>query len=977
MTNVFVILLWALLVPVTGASAETPFNVDEEELITMNVKDADIRVLAKFISELTHKNFVVDDKVQGKVTIISPEKVTISEAYNVFESILEVKGFTLIPTGKIIKIVPLVEAKHKGIETVMGKVPLTAKGKDEFATQILHLNYINAEEIGAIIRPLFSRNGHLVAYSQTNTLIMTDLKSNLYRVSRVISALDVKGYQADLYLIPLRNASAKSVANHLEQILGRKSSPAAGPAPSIGPVSREITPAVVGQNPVPTLAASSVPTGTTVSSGVRIIPDDRTNSLIILATPAEYRTISGLVRKLDVETPEGTGKINIYYLQNAVAEELVTVVSEFITGVKAAQGTDPAATALPYETEIKIVADKGTNALIVNADLEDYEEIRELLDKLDIPRSQVLIEALFMEVRGSDSINLGVEWQAFGADVGADGSIDKLGFGGSLTNSGRLAGATEAIVDEDGGQLASSLGNGFNLGVFGNFIEIDGLQLPSISALVTAVSTRADTNILATPQILTIDNQEAEIKIGENRPFVTQARTGEQGVNDVFQSFDFRDVGLTLKVTPHISQNRFVRLELFQEISRVNEEATTGPGGTGATAPVTTKRSAQTSVVVQDGHTIVIGGLIEDDASDTETQTPCLGDLPFLGTLFRSTGNSSGKTNLMIFLTPRIITNPMEAANISEDKHKEFKTFNRDESKEPKPTFYGPHEGQNPSPAENSEQPDSGPEEEAIQGNRGYLEGVEPAGMEETAGDLAARPLAAAAEEGKKETGAVRTMELLPQYPGEMAGDLDLRSDPAVSAAALRPPETAETFSLPAGEKERVDAPGSTIAASTSDTSIEAERTGRYRVRTAVFFNTRALEREKERLFELGYAPYITTRTIMRNRETLRIGPLPGLPDYMLVLRDAEKKNLSVVKIEDGSELFAHVTSSGRDEQLAAFADHWEMEGFETAAITKGIPREIHWLMAGAYDTWEDAELTRKSLLADGIEAMIIESPRQ
>ncbi len=974
MTNVFVILLWALLVPVTGASAETPFNVDEEELITMNVKDADIRVLAKFISELTHKNFVVDDKVQGKVTIISPEKVTISEAYNVFESILEVKGFTLIPTGKIIKIVPLVEAKHKGIETMMGKVPVTAKGKDEFATQILHLNYINAEEIGAIIRPLFSRNGHLVAYSQTNTLIMTDLKSNLYRVSRVISALDVKGYQADLYLIPLRNASAKSVANHLEQILGRKSSPAAGPAPSIGPVSREIAPAVVGQNPVPTLAASSVPTGTTVSSGVRIIPDERTNSLIILATPAEYRTISGLVRKLDVETPEGTGKINLYYLQNAVAEELVSVVSEFITGVKAAQGTDGAGAMLPNETEIKIVADKGTNALIVNADLDDYEQIRELLDKLDIPRSQVLIEALFMEVRGSDSINLGVEWQAFGADVGTDGSIDKLGFGGSLTNSGRLSDVTGAINDENAEQLARSLGNGFNLGVFGNFIEIDGLQLPSISALVTAVSTRADTNILATPQILTIDNQEAEIKIGENRPFVTQARTGEQGVNDVFQSFDFRDVGLTLKVTPHISHNRFVRLELFQEISRVNEEATTGPGGTGATAPVTTKRSAQTSVVVQDGHTIVIGGLIEDNGSSTETQVPCLGDLPFLGTLFRSTGNSMGKTNLMIFLTPHIITNPMEAATISEDKHKEFEAFERYESKEPEPTFYGPQQEENSSPADDSNLTGTGTEENTLDRNQEYPEGTESPATDETTGDLAGRPVAAVAKEEKKETGGPEAIEPLPESPVGMSAHLERQPDPLVPTAMPRSPEIVETFIPPADEEQVVDTPEPTITALTDETSMH---TGRYRVRTAVFFNTRALEREKERLLELGYAPYITTRTIMRNRETVRIGPLPGLSDYMLVLRDAEKKNLSVVKIEDGSELFAHVTSSGRDEQLAAFADHWEKEGFETAAITKGIPREIHWLMAGAYDTWEDAELTRKSLLADGIEAMIIESPRQ
>ncbi|MDX1764366.1 MAG: secretin N-terminal domain-containing protein, partial [bacterium] len=586
-------------------------------------------------------------------------------------------------------------------------------------------------------------------------------------------------------------------------------------------------------------------------------------------------------------------------------------------------------TPLPHETEIKIVADKGTNALIIHADPEDYEQIRELLDKLDIPRSQVLIEALFMEVRGSDSLILGVEWQTFGGEIGADNSIDKLGFGGSLTNEGALADVIGAINDENPAQLADSLGDGFNLGVFGNFIEVNGIQFPSISALVTAVSTRADTNILATPQILTIDNQEAEIKIGENRPFLTQARTGEQGVNDVFQSFDFRDVGLTLKVTPHISHNRFVRLELYQEISRVNEEATTGPGGTGSTAPVTTKRSAQTSVVVQDGHTIVIGGLIEDNVSDRETQVPCLGDLPLLGTLFRSVGNSVGKTNLMIFLTPRIITNPIEAANVSAEKHKDFRDYDRHESKEPEPTFYGTEEGQAPSKTQDVERTTTAAEETGSDANQ---------------------------EE-------------------RQAAHSDGQWAPVVPSAAPQVQEVGETFIPPADENQAVATPESTSAAPAAAASHLSEPTGRFRVRTAVFFNTRALEQAKESLFEMGYAPYITTRTVMRNRPALRVGPLPDLSDYMRVLRDAEKNHLSVEKIEDGSELFAHVFSSGRNEGLEDFSTYWKREGFETTAITKGVPRKIYWLMAGAYDTWGDAEAARKSLLAHGIDAMIIERP--
>ncbi len=652
-------------------------SLSAEELITMNFEDADIRILVKFISELTQKNFIIDDKIKGKVTIVSPEKVTVDEAYSVFKSILEVKGFTLVPTGKVVKIVPSGEAKQRGIETVTGKTTIPMDRKDDFITRITRLDYVNVDELAALIRPLISKEGHLVTYKQTNTMIVTDLKSNLHRILQIINELDVKGYHAELYVIPLRYASVNNVADHLNNILEQTTSTATRP-------TRAVRRAPRGQTP----AAPSV---SGVSSAAKIIPDERTNSLIVLATKSEYDTITTLVEKLDVEAPEGTGRINIYYLQNAVAEEIVAVVNEFITGIKADQQAGPqGAVRLPTETDIKIVADKATNSLIINADPEDYEQIRLVLEKLDIPRSQVLIEALFMEVRGTDSMNVGVEWQAFGGEIGTDNSIDRLGFGGSLTNQGALTSVIGAINDENPAQLARSLGNGFNLGIFGNFIEVNGIQFPSISALVTAVATRGDTNILATPQILTMDNEEAEIKVGENRPFTTQARTGEQGINDVFQSFDFRDVGLTLRVTPHISQNRTVRLELFQEISRVNEEATTGPGGTGATAPVTTKRSADTTVVVKDGHTIVIGGLIEDDLQDSDVKVPCLGDLPLLGYLFRTSGNSTGKTNLMIFLTPRIVTNAAEAADLSEIKYKTFEDFKKYESRPPDLDFYGP-----------------------------------------------------------------------------------------------------------------------------------------------------------------------------------------------------------------------------------------------------------------------------------------------
>lgn len=657
----------ALMMPFSKAMAEPP-----EELITMNFEDADIRILIKFISELVNKNFIIDDKIKGKVTIISPEKITIPEAYRVFESILEIKGFTLVPTGKVIKVVPANEAKQRGIQTDTGKTILPSDRTDQFVTRITRLDYVDANEIITLVRPLFSKEGHVVPYKQTNTLIMTDLKTNLYRILKIINELDVKGYHAELYVIPLKHASVKTMSDHLTKILEG------------GSVSTSRAPVRKGRAPARPGGATGGGSG--IASSAKIISDERTNSLIVLATRNDYETIISLVRKLDVEAPEGQGRVNIYYLQNAVAEEIVTVLNEFVTGIKADAGTGGAkgAVRLPTQTDIKIVADKATNSLIINAEPEDYEQLKSVIGKLDIPRSQVLIEALIMEVLGSDSLSLGVEWQTFGGTVGTDDSIDRLGFGGSLTNQqgNLLPGLISSINAEE----LPGLPSGFNLGIFGNFIEFNGQKFPSISALITAVATRSDTNIVATPQILTMDNEEAEIKVVENRPFLTQARTGDQGVNDVFQSFDFKDVGVTLKVTPHISQNRFVRMAIYQEISNVNEQATEG---TGATAPVTTKRSADTTVQVKDGHTIVIGGLIQDDHTQSTSKVPCLGDLPYIKHLFSSNRNSNVKTNLMIFLTPHIVTNPLEAAQISESKHEELESRRYLGDYEPEFDFYG------------------------------------------------------------------------------------------------------------------------------------------------------------------------------------------------------------------------------------------------------------------------------------------------
>jgi general secretion pathway protein D len=940
------VVLSCLFLPFSAQSVQA-----EEELITMNFEDTDIRVLIKFMSELTQKNFIVDDKIKGKVTVFSPEKITLPEAYNVFQSILDVQGFTLIPAGKAIKILQSSEAKQRGIETLTAKPSFLGERNDEFVTRIVRMEYVDVNEAATLVRPLISKFGNLNPYKPTNTLILTDIKSNLYRIMKIINEIDVKGYHAELYVIPLYFASVKTVTEHLNKILeqGTVRAPAA-PARQRGRAPQQ-----------------AAVTAGDVSTSARIISDERTNSLIILATRTDYETIINLVRKLDVEAPEGKGRINIYYLQNAVAEEIVSVLQEFITGIKQDQKAAPGQAKLPTETDIKIVADKATNSLIINADPEDYEQIKSVIQKLDIPRSQVLIEALFMEVRGTDSMSLGVEWEAFGGEVGTDNSIDKLGFGGSLTGGGNLPRVIDSINERE---VPVNLGTGFNLGVFGNFIEVDGLEFPSISALITAVATRGDTNILATPQILTMDNEEAEIKVGENRPFLTQARTGEQGVNDVFQSFDFRDVGLTLKVTPHISQNRTVRLELFQEISRVNEEATTGPGGTGATAPVTTKRSADTTVVVKDGHTIVIGGLIEDDVTDSDTKVPCLGDLPFLGYLFRSGTNSTGKTNLMIFLTPHIVTNPVEAAELSEGKLETFEDFKRYEMREPELHFHGPDEG--PGTGERELPPKLRKPELLPDRTRE----IGPQSLSVPNGDA---PTDAA---GRADTGAtaetVRSTEppAAPMtgssaIPTGLGGASTELPDPAVieqkkkEAIALLQDLTRPSRS--AAAPSAVPAEPQTVARRT------APQRPSYLVRAGVYFGTRHLRKLESRLSDLGYSPVTITKTVMRNQNSLRVGPLRGESDFEKIAAEARAQNADIEKVRDGANLYIQMIFSKAPEALDPMAGRLNRQGYPVSIENHPYPKTIYWLVVGDYASREEASQVQQALQRTNIESMILE----
>ncbi|MBW1674289.1 MAG: type II secretion system secretin GspD [Deltaproteobacteria bacterium] len=586
--------------------------------VTIDFDSVDIGLFIKFISELTGKNFVIDKGVKGKVTIISPTKISVNEAYRVFESVLDVHGFTTVPAGSIIKIVPALHARSKNIETRLRKEAIAPE--DKVVTQLIPLAYANPDELKKLFAPLISKSSLIVSYQPTRMLIVTDVLSNIKRLLKIVEVIDVVGIGEEISVIPLEHATASSLSKPLVSIF-QKVAQRAKKGVSIGPV-------------------------------VRIMADERTNSLIILATEDDTLRIRKLIKLLDKEIPRGEGDIHVYYLQNANAEDLVKVLAALPSEEKkqAAKGRAPV-----ISKEVQIVADKATNSLVIKAKKHDYLVIEDIIEKLDIPRTMVYIEALIMEVNVDKEFRLGVEW------LGMEDFTYNGKKGGYFAGSGGAGGVGDYSGIKGLSGIPPSLPSGFSLGVVGEAITIGNVVFPNVAAILQAYQKDSDVNILQTPQILTTDNEEAEIKVGQNVPYLTKEATGDQ----TYQTYEYKDVGVTLKITPQINQERFVRLKIFQENITLKK-------GAEEFRPTTLKRSAETTVIVKDKNTVVIGGIIGESIERGAYQVPCLGDIPGLGLLFKSRSRSRNKTNLFVFLTPHIIENSFEARKIYEEKKEEI-----------------------------------------------------------------------------------------------------------------------------------------------------------------------------------------------------------------------------------------------------------------------------------------------------------------
>ncbi|MFH2093154.1 MAG: type II secretion system secretin GspD [Pseudomonadota bacterium] len=601
--------------PLIAQTPEVP--KEETQYVSIDFDEVDIRVFIKFISELTNENFIIDNRVKGNVNIISPGKITIKEAYKVFESVLEVHGFAAVRAGEISKIIPSPEAGSKNVETRLENIPGVTE--DKIVTQLIPLNYADANDIKQLFAPLLSKGSVALSYAPTNTIIVTDVYSNIQRLLKIINVIDVQDVGRQITVIPVSYAEAGNLVKTLTALFQAQ--------------------AVGKQKAMP-------------EQQTRFVADERTNTIILLANEFDTLKVKELLKMMDQEVAKSDAKIRVYYLENAKAEELATVLQSLSGKVTTTEKGKEVAPVV--SDKVKITHDKATNSLIIMADKDDYLVLENIIKKLDIPRPMVYIEALIMEVRDTDDFTLGVEWTA-GTSAGTiDGRA--AGVYGAFTKESSTTGIGALPTISAGNAL--SVPGGFALGIMGESINIGGITFPNLGAAIQAMKKNEKVQIISTPQIMTTDNEEAEISVGENIPYKTTSGTGDQN----YENFEYKDVGVTLKITPQISQERFVRLNIYQKVEKVSS--------TGENTPTTLKRTAQTTVVVKDAATVVIGGLIGEDLNSTDYQVPCLGDIPLAGNLFKSTSRKGVQTNLYIFLTPHIIQNPVEAEKIYQEKSK-------------------------------------------------------------------------------------------------------------------------------------------------------------------------------------------------------------------------------------------------------------------------------------------------------------------
>ncbi|TXT24699.1 MAG: proteinral secretion pathway protein D [Gallionellaceae bacterium] len=601
----------ALLLPAAATGAP-------DEKVSLNFVNADIEEVVKAVSQITGRNFLVDPRVKGTINIISSTPVSSTLAYDILLSALRLQGFASVESGGVTKVMPEADAKlHVG-------AAVGARGAgDRLVTRVYVLKYESAAQLVPILRPLIAPNNIVVAYPNSNTLVVTDYASNLKRIEQIVEAIDLPGAGATA-VIPLKRASAVDVAQTINRLLQDAAAGGGGDA----------------------------------SQRFVLAADARSNSLLLRTdNPARVARVRDLAEKLDTETG-APGNIRVVYLKNAdatkVAQTLRAVMSGDVSTAAAATAPQGGGQHTAPSGGGMIQADTASNALIITAPEAIYNNLRAVVEKLDVRRAQVFVEALIVEVTADKAAEFGVQWQSLGGTSGtlAGGGAQFGGgtnFGGDGTNILNVAGSIA--------KGAPVIGTGLNIGL---------LRGQNLGLLVRALENDANANILSTPNLLTLDNEEAKIIIGQNVPFITgsYAQTGNAATATPFQTIERKDVGLTLRIKPQVSQGGTVKLQIYQEVSSVQDKTINNAAGV-----VTNKRSLESSVLADEGQIIVLGGLIQDSVSSGEDKVPLLGDIPVLGNLFRHETRRHTKTNLMVFIRPHVLRAAEDSQGLTQDRY--------------------------------------------------------------------------------------------------------------------------------------------------------------------------------------------------------------------------------------------------------------------------------------------------------------------
>lgn len=604
--------------------------------------DADIMEIAKTLGRLTCINFIIDKEVKGRISIVSNSNITVGDAWKAFLTALDVNGFSIIPSGKYMRIARHRDVKDKQIKTYSGDY---APDSDVYITRIIPMKYIQAEEVRRVFSSFMPPNTRMASYEQTNTLIITDTGANIKRITDMIKLLDVEVFDEKLEVIRIRHASANDIAKLIDQLM-----PGQGGSTSPG------VPRFRGGYSVRRTKEGGV-----ISN---IIPDDRTNAVIVSANAKGLEQVKELIKKLDAKVSASTGgsKIHVVYLQFADAEQVAQTLNNLASGSGAkptpisSSGTGGASAQL-FEGAIKIAADKPTNSLVITGTPSDFQTIARVIAKLDISRDQVYVEAIIMEVLMDKTFDLGTSIALPNSGIGfqPDSGVNST-FGQFLQNPLALSGL---VMGFKHGQTTTLPGPG------GTSITVSSIQ-----GLIRALQSNTNGNVIATPQIMTLDNQDANIEISENVP-IPQV-TALQGVSQ--QSFIREKVALSLKIKPQINKiSNFVKLDIDQKLEDFSNK--TPPAEVAKFAIGTQSRASKTTVLVQDGDTVVLGGLVRDKTEEKQIKVPLLGDIPLLGWLFRSKTTVSNKQNLLVFVTPQIIKQYQTVRKILDKKIRERDEF--------------------------------------------------------------------------------------------------------------------------------------------------------------------------------------------------------------------------------------------------------------------------------------------------------------